>query len=108
MYLKIALNNKVAITDTILEMLTINPQTLGISSFMWNKTDLVGASDGGQGIVNGALTTAGLFSTRDVCMKGDATSMAARSSIVFHITLTLNYTYMLDSACNKFYWQRTA
>ena len=37
-----------------------------------------------------------------------ADSLPSGNSTVFTLTTSINYTQMLDSACNKFYWKRTA
>ena len=110
LYVRVTLVNKVKITDTSLSMLTLNLNKIGVSQFAWSRSQILGASDGGEGIVFAGLNyKSGEFSTQDVCMNNDGvTEMETGKTTVFHITIPVIYTFMLDEACDKFYWKRTA
>ena len=110
LYIRITLVNKVKITDSSLSMLTLNLNKIGVSQFAWSRSQILGGSDGGEGIVNASLNyKSGEFSTQDVCLNNDGgTEMEIEKTTVFHITIPVIYTFMLDSACDKFYWKRTA
>ena len=38
----------------------------------------------------------------------DGSSVPAGKTIVFTVSTTVNHINMLDSFCNKFYWERTS
>lgn len=98
----------VAITDSTLEMFTFNLTKLGISSIAFSR-NYSSMSDGGQSVLTYQITAAGVLSTTDIIVRGSGTaSLATGYSLNLLFELPINYTSMLDSACNKFYWKRTA
>ena len=95
---------KVAVGDTILNVGTIDLEALGISRLanrIWN----VGFSDGGNSAIMFDVSTIGKVDTVDVV--GEA-SISVNSTCTFFACETISFDYMLDSACDKFYWKRTA
>lgn len=95
----------IAFTDTAVTLGTINFDEWGVTRLGFSTRE-VGYSDGGNCVfmVDIAGST-GEMSCVDIV---GADSMVAGSSCYITIPFQFIYTYMLDSACNKFYWRRTA
>jgi hypothetical protein len=78
-------------------------------SSLTHKKYTNGFSDGGNGIIMTALESDGNLITVDVVEKGDAsTTIPIGSNCFVEFTHEISTEHMLDSACNKFYWRRTA
>lgn len=104
-YIEFNITNAVAITDSTLTLGNLDLNELGISRFV-HSMRYVGASDGGNAAIQfyiNALT--GEVQTLDVFGEN---SIAANNTCYFFASISLNYQYMLDSTCDKFYWKRTA
>lgn len=98
--------NKVQIATSALTMFTINLNELGISRF-WGTYRAVGWTDvGGCAFFYGVNATSGVFSTTNVIP--DNYISAGRTDNSANIEFTVTPALMLDSACDKFYWERTA
>ena len=98
----------VAITDSTLSMYTLNKEMFGVSSFSRDQT-YSSFADGGQVMVCFNITAAGLFTTRDIIVRGSSeASLAVGYSPAVVADIIIKYTDMLDSACDKFFWRRTA
>ena len=108
-FLSVDFTPKVAITDTALEMCTINPNTFGLSAFP-DTNRVTYLSDGGNAIISATINTAGVVTTNDVIVRGSSTaSLAAATNLTAFTTyFNVRHNLMLDAECNKFYWQRTA
>ena len=107
---KVTINPAVAITDTSTEMFTFNLADIGVSS-LTVETAPSFFSDGGQVCVSTKITTSGVLSTLDVFVRNTTTpnSSAAGTSVgQLLINYNIYWKHMLDSACDKFYWKRTA
>ncbi len=78
--------------------------TLGISSFGFAKR-FCGWSDGGNAIIMGTFGTAGAVTTADVV---GVASIPSGNACYFYVVETITPDRMLDEACDKFYWKRTA
>lgn len=108
-YFRISAVNKIAIGDTTTHLLTLDYDKLGLSAITYTKTQIVGSSDGGEAIVLGTLNwETGVFSTADVIPVADGGSLPANSTTVWHVYAIVKSENKLNSACNKFYWRRTA
>ena len=86
------------------------PSKFGLSGFMRLRR-LSWFSDGGNAIIETYLDTNGAVGTYDVIVRGSSTASLAAATSVSTWTIDLNipyYTLLLDSACDKFYWKRTA
>lgn len=106
---RITLINKVDVGDGALPMFTIDYESLGISNLVYNISHTIGNSDGGEAVVDASLNySTGEFTTNDVNPIADGNILPAGSSTVFHINVLIPYTLILDSACLKFWWRRTA
>ena len=98
----------VALTDSTLEMFTFNTSALGCSQFTTSQV-YSGMADGGNVVVVFNVTAAGIFTTRDVIVRGSSeTSLATGYSPTLSVEFYASYSKMLDSFCDKFYWKRTA
>lgn len=97
--------NKVDIEDTTLTIGTLNLSTLGVSRTGQNHW-FTGFSDNGSCI----LMMQFVYNTGElqvVDIVGDPYVSAGRSCN-FGFTINIPSTYINDSACNKFYWKKTA
>lgn len=105
---EIQVTPKVIFNDSQLEWGNIDLSQLGITQFSHTGYDY-GWSDGGQGIAMVGIRTNGQVNSYDVLTKTSGGSIPAGSEElkVVH-TQAIPYYYMLDSACDKFYWKRTA
>lgn len=95
---------KVAINDRTIALGNIDTAALGITR-MGGTQRLTALCDGGQNVVMIYITTDGELRTCDIIPES---SMAAGNPIEVTFTETFQPNYMLDSACDKFYWKRTA
>lgn len=96
--------NKVQLADSTLTIGTINLSTLGISRFE-HTTRIPAYTDGGNCVVMVSISTEGVVTTVDI-IPDPYVSVGQTTVVTF--TQAINYTRMNDSACNKFYWRRTA
>lgn len=108
--LRLQIKNKVALAATNLALGTITSATFGISSG-YADWDVHGTSDGGTGLCMASMTeSSGTWTLTSVCAitRTSGGSIAAGSNIEFMFRPVFDMEKMLDSACNKFYWKRTA
>ena len=98
--------NKVAFNDTQRELGTLDLASMGVTRLS-DAFRTLGFSDGGNAEIFLLLENTGVLSTVDV--GGNITSVAKDNTFFWNITITWSdINQMLDSACNKFYWKRTA
>ena len=98
--------NKVTFNDTERELGTLNLANMGVTRLP-DAFRFVGFTDGGNSEIFLYLLNTGVLKTVDI--GGNLTSVAADKTWFWSITMVWhNIEYMLDSACNKFYWKRTA
>lgn len=102
--LEIQITPKVKLADSMIVLGNFDFATLGITKL--NHTiRLLLASDGGQGIVMGEIIyNTGEFRSFDTI----PSDISANNNCYINLSFSNYYTQMLDSACNKFYWKRTA
>ena len=101
---EIQFDTSVKIQDTELQMGSYNLSTVGVNSLYCNYSFLLWG-DEAQSIAMTKLTYDGKIKTSDQIPDG---YIAASRWLEGTVTVTLRHTNMLDSACNKFYWKRTA
>ena len=107
MRLKFALKTAVATAETNLTFGTLVLSKLGVDAT--GSVNYTSIPFGGEnGIVLCTLSTAGKLTSTDVVVKGSTTSVAAESTVYGEVALVLRPEDMLDSACDKFHWKRTA
>ena len=102
--IRIVTKTSKSLTDTDAELGTIDLEKLGMRSILGTLNVICYINDDALGIVaitfnTGALTWRGLV--------GEATNVASDASITIDAILETSSAYMLDDACDKFYWKRT-
>ena len=106
-YLIGSITTAVAITDSTLNMFTIKPSSVGLTSFH-KETRHVTLTDGGNAMIYYYIGDDGVVSTRDTIVRGSETASLAKGSRHFVASVDVPYSVMLDSFCDKFCWKRTA
>lgn len=97
----------VTIADTTLEMGTIDLSSLGVSSLGYSVYNHPICSDGAGGVgMFQMIYNTGVVSSVEALGK-ESTTLGA-GTFYGEINLTVPHTYMLNDACNKWYWKRTA
>ena len=105
---RITVTNTNALSDTTVTIGTLNLSALGITSLAY-ATYFDCNSDGGNGIAMMQITTAGVIQSIDVVTKTSGGSIAASSSLgLCEVAINVTPDKMADSACDRFYWKRTA
>lgn len=106
-YTRINFVNKIELSDTAYTIGTFNLEQLGVTELTYQKYG-VAYSDGGNAVFMVTLTDKGVLTVVDVVGKQSATTISANSSCWVEFIHEIQTGSMLDSACNKFYWKRTA
>lgn len=101
------MTSSVSIGETNLEVLTQTLSNNGASSLP-DQIPFSGYSDGANAVLLMDIDTDGRVRTLDVVVRGTATSIASGASINWSVTCPCVYTSMVDSFCDKFYWERTS
>ena len=97
-----------AITDNSTSYGTIDFETLGISSIFMGYYGTYAANDSANGAVQMQITTSGEVKSVDYLLRTDDQVFEAGDALQFMAILSMDKDHMLDSACDKFYWKRTA
>ena len=109
-YVRLRVKNNVILNDNTIELGTFKYSGLGFTRLAQTIIDYPSGSDGGNGIalISVAYNT-GSTNSVEVITKASNGTIAAGSIIIFDYTFQIfNHTWMNDSACDKFYWKRTA
>ena len=114
--LKLTFVNTNALTGSNVDVGTWNMTKCGVSGLGGITHEFMGFAEGyGVIMMDLASSTAKLRSIDTISRTGTVSgststnnSVAAGSSCYAEITMTIPYTYMLDAACDKFYFKRTA
>lgn len=102
--IRLNFKNKVALTDTNLELGNFNLDVLGVTSLPYSLYNVIGATDGGN-----ALLTMIVNYTEGTLTHAESTNdVSANNScyLLFDVDVTANR--MIDSFCDKFYWKKVA
>ena len=94
----------VDITDTGLELGTLNLNEMGIEGFNVNYLDVLGGSDGGNCACMFRISSAGVVNVSDIL---ELSTFPKGQACYVDFTTPLTPSRMLDNACNEFYWLRT-
>jgi hypothetical protein len=97
--------NKVAFSDSTQVIGQFNLSSIGISQFP-EAMRFVGFSDGGNSMLQMVMGAGGDVQKIDV--EYNLTSVAAGNTWYFSFTSVIDDSAMLDAACTRFYWKRTA
>lgn len=109
MKVRLDFTNKVALSDTTVVFGNIDYSSLGITDIGMSYYGSLAVTDGGNGIaVMNLHYSSGGLSSVDVITKTSGGQIAANSSINYLIDINVRHYEMLDEACDKFYWKRTA
>lgn len=82
---------------------------IGITEVGMSYLGTIAVSDGGNGIVQTNLHYGnGNITSVDVITKTSGGQIAVNSSISYLIDINVRHYEMLDEACDKFYWKKTA
>lgn len=97
---------KVALSETNTNFGTFSVAALGMSAmYQFNFT---AQSDNGNAQLSMVLTGEGVLRCDDVITKTSGGSLAAGSQVDMYFVYAANKNHLLDSACDRFYWKRTA
>ena len=107
--MRISFYNKVALGDSTVNIGTVDYTGLGCpNGISFGLYYVVGASDGGQGVIEFALAyNTGVLSSVDVITRTES-SIPVDSSCYVLLDILLVPDLIDDSACDKFYWKRVA
>lgn len=95
-----------SLSDTGMSLGTLNWSTVGVTGLHAGIIEQLSYRDGANGgIVYSIFHESGEIQQVDVF---DATPLASGSTFYLDFTFVSDYTRMLDSVCDKFYWKRTA
>jgi hypothetical protein len=97
-----------AASDTELPLGVLDVSACGLVGIPYGILGDVTISDGGGCTVGWKLTTDGTLSIIDVLNVDGTHSMPSGQTFYLNFTYVLNGTQLLDEACDKFYWKRTA
>lgn len=106
---RLNVTNKVEFNDNAITLGTLNFEQLGITRLYYGLISAVASTDGGNGVFQfGVNWETGVVESVDIVSKTGVESIPTNSSCYMHFELACHSEYMLDSACDKFYWKRTA
>lgn len=106
-YIRIAVTNKVAYSDSAKVVGTLNFNKLGISQVGLTHYSVDSYTNDGQAITIFTISnTAGTLTVTDFI--GPSPSTATGKVYYYNAVYPVPKEYMLDSACNQFIWKRTA
>lgn len=95
-----------ALSDTGMSLGTLNWSAVGVTGLHAGIIEQLAYRDGANGgIVYSIFHESGEIQQVDVF---DSTPLASGSTFYLDFTFVSDYTRMLDSVCDKFYWKRTA
>lgn len=104
-YTRFLFTPTVDLSDSGVTIGTVDISKLGITDFTYSKY-AVGYSDGGNGVFMCELESTGALIIADVI--GEGTTIPAGANCWVEFTHVVRHGSMLDEACNRFYWKRTA
>ena len=105
--IRISLAANTTLTDAGLDLGMLNFDKIGISNLHSSFINQVTYQDdiATGGIVYSVLADSGLVKQTDVF---GVTSIGANANFSLDFTFVVHHDHMLDGACDKFYWKRTA
>lgn len=96
----------VDLNDGNITLFKLNLEKIGISSLGYAlRVPLL--SDGGNGLIMGSVNGDGTVTSTDVIMKNASGTLPIGAEPWFTFVKSIRSDYMLDEACDKFYWKRT-
>ncbi len=102
----IHINPSVTVADSTIEYGKIDWERIGFSKPSISYKGFIATADGGNGIIMIEIDNTGAIRSIDVVCKTSGGSIASGNEFRCDTTITLSYSQMLDSYCNKFYWKK--
>lgn len=107
--IRLMVKNNVELSDDSVALGNILFEELGFTQMYYSLYSHLGGTDGGDAVVQSSLMyDTGAVTAVDVVHKNSGSNVSANSEIYFEFSFTVPMEYMIDSACDKFYWKRTA
>lgn len=107
-YCRLTFVNNATLNDTAATVATINLASIGVTDLTYSKYP-IGQTDGGAALLMmGVNATTGVIAVNDVIDKGGSHVVSSGATCYVEWSNTIAIGNMMDSACNKFYWKRTA
>jgi len=103
--IRIGIKNAVALSDTSLDMGSLNFNALGISGLGFTQQCCSSCDGGNVVVLNQIAYDTGAIQVLDII---GADTVAAGNTFFVDVILQPRMDTMLNSACDKFYWKRTA
>lgn len=101
------LTTNVSLGTTNRKLATINLSTVGASKLAYAMRTVAGADDAGGVALIHLNGENGEITSTDTITEGGGT-LPLGSNLRFSLEAPVDYTDMVDSFCNKFYWRRTS
>ena len=103
------LTTAVELSDTAVELGTLNFSTLGITSIYFSMFGCLGFGDASNGIVTiDVNANSGVVTSTDIISKDSSNSISANKDFYCDFTVPINRNNMLDSATGEFHFKRIA
>lgn len=104
---RLGFENTVALGDGATLLGTLDFSKLGVSRLFAGVQYIYAGSDAGNGYALCSLNwSTGELQSIDVNCKGGATSIAANNQFYLQFWIDSSVDYMLNDACDRFYWKR--
>lgn len=101
--------NDVALTDTAVQIGTIDWEKLGAKTTVQSWYAAIGYNDGGDAIVLCTIhQETGVIQVGDIIPKTDGANVPVGGKTYCMFEATIPFSQMLEEYCDKFYWKRTA
>lgn len=108
-HIRLSITTSKAISETDVALGTLALANMGVQSGgNFYQQYIIGHSDAANGIALAYFTNAGALSTYDCVTKTSGGSIASGTTLYFEFTFVVPDVAMLDTACDKFYFERTA
>jgi len=107
--LHLELTTAVALSDNAVNLGTVNFANIGITRLWSSLKQVPCGTDDGNGIALLSIDyESGAVQSTDVITKTSGGTIPAGSTIEANFVLNIPQSYMIDSFCNRFTWERTA
>lgn len=110
--MRLMFKNLVALSDSTVNIGTLLFNKLGFSQLYHSLYSHLGGTDGGNAVIQSSLIyNTGVINIQDIVHKTSVSSsatVAIGSEMYIEYDFNIPMNYMLDEACDKFYWKRTA
>lgn len=108
-HIRLSVTVSKAISETDVALGTLALANMGVQSGSnFYQQYIIGHSDAANGIALAYFTNAGALSTYDCVTKTSGGSIASGTALYFEFTFIVPDIAMIDTACDKFYFERTA